>query len=371
VAAVVPLAGGTFLYVDTPGERGADAEERLGVLAELGRLISAQLPEPEPAASDGEAEGVPGLVGRSEPMCRLADVVRRAALSELPVHIFGETGTGKERVARALHALSRRARGPFVAINAASLSDELLESQLFGHVRGSFSGAVQDAPGLVVAAEGGVLFIDEVVDLSPKGQAKLLRFLQDGEYQRLGESRARHANVRVLTAANVTLAERVREGRFREDLMYRLDALTLGVPALRERGEDVLLLARHFLKAAAARDGVPAPSLPADVARALRAHRWPGNVRELENEMARLVAVTRGRTPRREDLGTRVLEAERTAGDGRSFFNVRLAFEREHVEAALRRSQGNRTRAAADLGITRQALYDKMRRLGLPSAPRA
>jgi two-component system NtrC family response regulator len=249
-------------------------------------------------------------------------------------------------------------------VNAASLSDELFNSQLFGHVRGAFSGAVSDAVGLVTKAEGGTLFLDEVADLSPAGQAKLLRFLQDGEYSRVGSTDLRRANVRVLSAANVRLADRVAAGRFREDLLYRLVILPIEVPPLRERGDDVLLLARHFLKAAAEKDRVPAPRLSADVASALRAYAWPGNVRELENEMRRLVVLARGRVLRREDLST-ALKGGASCAAVRGLLDGRLAYERDHVRQALVRNQGHRTRAAAELGITRQALYEKIRRLGL------
>jgi len=364
LALVVPVGQGTYLCVE--GGEHPSPEGALGVLTELGRLLAAHLPlDAETVVV--ETEAIPGLVGRSEPMRALVDRIARAALSESPIHILGETGTGKEHVARALHDLSPRAGRPFIPVNAASLGDELLESQLFGHVRGAFSGAVGDSEGYVAAAEGGTLFLDEVADLSPKGQAKLLRFLQDKQYCRLGETRLRRANVRVLTAANVPLRDRVAAGRFREDLLYRLEVFTVAVPPLRERGDDALLLARHFLKAAAERDRVPVPRLPRDVGKVLLTYRWPGNVRELESEMGRLVLLARGRVARRDDLSPEVAGGARPPA-GHAIGDVRRAFERDHVTAALRRSGGIRTRAAADLGITRQALYDKMRRLGLSAS---
>jgi DNA-binding NtrC family response regulator len=362
-AMVARVNEGTFLYAET-AQGGVRAEEGLGLLAGVARLVAVHLPDDQPPL-EIEAPAIPGLVGRSEPMRALFVDIGRASSSETSVHVFGETGTGKERVARAIHDLSSRSRGPFVALNAASLSEELFESQLFGHVRGAFSGAVQDSLGYVGEAEGGTFFLDEVADLSPVNQAKLLRFLQEREYRRLGEpQRLRKANVRVLTAANVCLEELVRRGRFREDLKFRIDAVTLVAPPLRTRGEDILLLARHFLAHLAARDKVPVPRLSSDAAAALRAYSWPGNVRELVNEMERLVVLIRDRPVRREDLKPHVATPS-PAPTARALCEVRLALERDHVAAALRRHEGSRIRVAAELGITRQALYEMIRRLGL------
>jgi DNA-binding NtrC family response regulator len=305
----------------------------------------------------------PELVGRSPAMQALFGEMARVTDSEVSVHIFGETGTGKEKVAAALHRRSRRGSGPFVAINASSLSDELFEAELFGHVRGAFTGAFAAREGYVARAEGGTLFIDEVAELSLRGQAKLLRFVQEKEYRRVGETETRRANVRVLSAANVDLERRLAAGHFREDLMYRLRPIVLALPPLRERGGDVLLLARHFVRMAAQREGVPAPHLPVDVVRALVAYAWPGNIRELENEMNRLVILAGRAELRREHLSPRVAEP---AADPRSGLrDARQRFEREFVARALWRHGGNRTRTAGELGVTRQALVAKIRRLGL------
>ncbi len=358
---VAPVARGTVLYV----ERAASAGQAgLDLVAGVAKLLSAQLPEPAGAGVETEVPAVAGLVGRSEPMRALFLDVSRAAPSETTVHIFGETGTGKERIARAIHDLSPRSRGPFVAVNAAAFSEELFESQLFGHTRGAFTGAVQDSIGYVGEAEGGTLFLDEIADLSPASQARLLRFLQEREYRRLGEQRLRKANLRVLTAANVLLEDLVVAGRFRKDLRFRIDAVTLVAPPLRERGDDIPLLARHFLERLAARDKVPVPRLSAEATAALRTYAWPGNVRELQNEMERLVVLVRDRPVGREDLRPPVAATSATPSP-RALSQVRLAMERDLVAAALRRHEGSRTRAAADLGITRQALYEKIRRLGL------
>jgi len=323
------------------------------------------------AEGDAQEEGhdaatpcVPGMVGRSEPMRALFANIRKVAASETSVHIFGETGTGKEGAARAIHALSARARAPFVPVNAASLAGELFDSLVFGHVKGSFSGAVNDHPGYVAEAEGGTLFVDEVADLSPTGQARLLRFLQEKAYRRVGDTRDRKANVRVLSATNIALHTAVSSGRFREDLMYRFGSFQLSLPPLRDRGEDILLLARHLLRRVAERDQVAVPGLPAGVAEVLRAYSWPGNVREMENEMNRLIVLSRGRSIQREDLSAAV-RADVGPTRRRALAEARSDFEREHLQEALRRSEGNRTRAALELGITRQALYGKLRRFGI------
>ena len=369
LAVVAPVAKGTVLYLEREARAGQDG---LDVVAGLARLLAAHLPEPAPAGVEIEAPAIAGLVGRSEPMRALFLDVSRAASSETTVHIFGETGTGKERIARAIHDLSPRARGPFVAVNAAAFGEELFESQLFGHVRGAFTGAVSDSIGYVGEAEGGTLFLDEVADLSPASQARLLRFLQEREYRRLGEQRVRKANLRVLTAANVLLEDLVLAGRFRKDLRFRIDAVTLVAPPLRMRGDDILLLARHFLQRLAGRDKVAVPRLSAEAASALRSYSWPGNVRELQNEMERLVVLVRDRAVGREDLRAPVA-AVKVAPGPRALSQARLAVERDVVAAALQRHEGSRTRAAAELGITRQALYEKIRRLGLrnlaPTAP--
>ena len=358
-AAVLPVADGARLYVD--GRRGAPPidDAGLGLLELVARLLArfhgaaAEPPEAPRAA-------FPEIVGRSAAMERLFDEMAKVAGSDLFIHLFGETGTGKERVARALHAHSSRRHRPFVAVNASSISDELFESEMFGHVRGAFTGAVADRRGYVIEADGGTLFIDEVTDLSPKGQSKLLRFLTDREFRRLGESETRRADVRILTAANAALAERVAAGAFREDLMYRLNGLTLGIPALRERGDDVLLLARHFL---AARRGGGRATLPTGVGAILARCAWPGNVRQLENEMGRLDTLAGGGPLRVEHLSPGLVSGP-TASPG-SLAEAVTACEHAVIVQGLTRHGGNRSRTAATLGISRQALLAKMQRYGI------
>jgi DNA-binding NtrC family response regulator len=301
-----------------------------------------------------------GLLGRCPAMERLRRDIAQLAPSELRVHVFGETGTGKEKVARALHDLSPRSRRKLVPVNVAGFTDDLLVAELFGHARGAFTGAVAAREGYVAEAEGGTLFIDEVGDMSPLAQVRLLRFLEGGEYQRLGETVARKADVRVISATNVDLARRVREGRFREDLWFRLNAELITVPPLRERGADVLLLAQHFLRGQAAGRGEVPPTLSREVEAALVGHSWPGNVRQLENEMQRLGVRAAGREVAVEDLSPAL-----QAPTGRRAGTLHAALRRretELVQDALERHGGILARAAAELGITRQALWAKIRR---------
>jgi DNA-binding NtrC family response regulator len=362
-AAIAPTAGGHALYVDVRPGDGVLGPEALGLLLRLARIMVRHADGDPVRPEMRSVAAFPEIVGRSVPMEALFEQMRRVARSEASVHIFGATGTGKERVASSLHRHSPRSAGPFVAVNASSLSDDLFESEMFGHVKGAFTGAVGDRKGHVMAAEGGTLFIDEVADLTPRAQAKLLRFLQDGEYRRVGEAEARVSNVRVLTAANVRLAERASAGLFRQDLMYRLVALTIELPTLRERGQDVALLARHFLRSEAAREGRPAPALPGEVARALVAYGWPGNVRELQNEMRRLVVLAGPGPIRVEHLSPRV--AGRASPPSRMLSDARTAVERDLIAQTLPMYDGNRSRAACALGISRQALVTKIRQLGL------
>jgi DNA-binding NtrC family response regulator len=305
----------------------------------------------------------PGIVGESPAMRELFAGMAKVATSDVPVHLFGETGTGKERVARAIHVASPRATRPFVALNASSVSDELFESEMFGHAKGAFTGATSAQEGQVAVAEGGTLFIDEVAELTPRAQARLLRFVQEREYRRVGETVMRRADVRVLTAANVRLEDQVARGLFRMDLLYRLNLMTLALPPLRDRADDVLLLARTFLRQAAVERHLPVLGLSRDLAAALTAFAWPGNVRQLQNEMVRLVTLTGG-----GPLEPRMLSPDVRRGTRRAVTLLRQArseFEREYLRDALARHGGNRTRTAAALGLSRQGLSLKLNRLGL------
>jgi DNA-binding NtrC family response regulator/tetratricopeptide (TPR) repeat protein len=361
-AMLTPLTSAGVLYVDVREESLPLPERASAFLLHLGRMIDSFRIEAPPDTEEETSLGFPGLVGRSAAMQELFREMRLVAPLDVAVHVFGETGTGKEKVAHALHRLSRRREGPWVAVNAASLNDELFESEMFGHVKGAFTGALSDRRGYVPEAEGGTLFLDEITDLSSRAQAKLLRFVQEREYRRLGETHLVHSDVRIVTASNVSLEERVAAGLFRSDLMYRLSQATLTVPPLRERGEDILLLGRHFVRELARRSGMPAPALGQEAARALLRHTWPGNVRELESEMVR--ALCRAGTG---PLGGEHLSAAvaRPQVPRAPLKQSLLACERAEITRALSRHQGNRTRAAWDLGLSRQALLAKINRLGI------
>jgi DNA-binding NtrC family response regulator/tetratricopeptide (TPR) repeat protein len=360
-AVLTPLETGGALYVDV--RRGASVSESKALVAlhQLARLLEAHRAKPVPVPV--QEPGLPGTIGESPVMLDVFRWVRRVAGWHVPVHIFGETGTGKELIARALHQHSPRAHGPFVVVNASSLSEDLFESQMFGHVRGSFTGAVANSDGLVAHADKGTLFVDEVADLSPRVQAKLLRFVQEGEYGRVGEPAARKADVRIVTATNVDLRARVAEGAFREDLMYRLFDWTITLPPLRERGDDVLHLAHHFIQDFALEHGRSVPLLSKEAARLIRQCPWPGNVRQLRAEVRRMVVRAEGQLLRREHLSPELRAAAGSTCGGLD--GARLAFERDHIAHVLEHFSGNRARAAAALGISRQGLHGKMRRVGL------
>ncbi|PZQ03227.1 MAG: sigma-54-dependent Fis family transcriptional regulator [Variovorax paradoxus] len=357
---------GAFDHLAKPIKRQDVAD----VLARALRSAGA-VPALPAAAPDGE-EGE--LIGPSEAMREVHKRIGLAAASAAPVLVLGETGSGKEMVARALHRHSDRAGGPFVAINCAAIPKELLESELFGHVRGAFTGATSDRPGCFRAADGGVLLLDEIGDMAAGVQAKILRVLQEGEVTPLGGHRTHKVDVRVVAATHRDLAQAVREGSFREDLFYRLDVLTVRLPPLRERLADIIPLAEHFLRRAAARQEGGAPkALSASAAQALVRQPWPGNVRELRNLMERCQALVRHRVLDAADLGldgATPAAAENGAGLPADWLQASLPeavqrLERGLIAHALARSQGNRAEAARVLGIHRQLLYRKMAQYGL------
>jgi len=314
------------------------------------------------------ATAIPELVGPSSAMAEVRRAVARAAAAPFSVLISGETGSGKELVARALHHLSPRRERPFCDLNCAALPDELLESELFGHMRGAFTGAVADRAGLVEEADGGTLFLDEVADLSPRAQAKLLRVLQQQEVRRVGATFNRKVDVRVVAAANRDMCIEAAEGRFRQDLLYRLDVVRIRVPPLRERPEDIPVLAQHFWEVAAARVGTRA-ALTHGVLTVLSRYHWPGNVRELQNALAGLAVAAPARGQVKPSLlpsvitGAAVIPAARLA-------EAREQFERRFIEVALARAGGRRARAARELGLSRQGLLKMMARLGLDAPGR-
>ncbi|MDP6520336.1 MAG: sigma 54-interacting transcriptional regulator [Planctomycetota bacterium] len=314
------------------------------------------------------------LVGASDGMREVFRQLDRIIESDLPVLIEGESGTGKELIARAIHFNGERKERPFVTENCAALPDNLLESELFGHTRGAFTGAYRAKKGLVEQASGGTLFLDEVGDMSPEMQKKILRFLQEGEFRPVGSSDKKTVDVRVLTASHKQLEELVAAGGFREDLYYRIKVLALSLPPLRERRDDIPLLAEHLLARAAREAAKPVPTLPHEVMAAIVAYDWPGNVRELENEMRRLVALAEEAVSLK-DLTAAVREGRpMAAGDAGAGAGLTATgdikgavadLERRSIEAALAHAAGNKSQAARDLGISRFALQRKLDKYGL------
>jgi len=314
-----------------------------------------------------------GIVGQSAAVRALSARLDLLARSHATVLIRGETGTGKELVARALHRLSPRATRAFLPHNFASIPDTLVESELFGHARGAFTGAHADRAGLFEQAQGGTLFLDEIGDASPGVQSRLLRVIQEGEIRRLGDARSRRVDVRVVAATHRNLAEAVRAGRFREDLYYRLHVLDIDVPPLRERSADLPSLAAHLLRRIRTRDGLEVRGMTRGALRRLAAHPWPGNVRELESVLTRAThAAGAGGVLTTSDLGVLGPAASARGAPPEALRERTRAFEADAIDRALRRHGGNRTRAARELGITRQGLWKKLRRLraeGHPHAP--
>ncbi|HSB72619.1 MAG TPA: sigma-54 dependent transcriptional regulator [Candidatus Methylomirabilis sp.] len=361
-SAVEAMRLGAFDYVTKPFEpsellhRVRNALERHRLLREV-RHLRQQI---------REHHGFGTIVGTSLAIQRLAGMVTRVAAADTTVLIEGESGTGKELVARAIHAESPRASHPCVAINCAALPETLLESELFGHVKGAFTGAATAKKGLFEEANQGTLFLDEIGDAPPQIQVKLLRVLQEREIRRVGSTSPIRIDVRLLAATNRRLEELVREGRFREDLYYRLNVVALRLPPLRERREDIPLLAAHFLTRAAKRHGRPVPTLSPEAMALLLEHRWPGNIRELENAIERAVLLAETDTLFPGDLpgslgGSRGGESGEAAVKPRRLEEV----EREHILRTLDAYAWNQARAADALGIGRNTLWRKLKDFGV------
>jgi transcriptional regulator with PAS, ATPase and Fis domain len=321
----------------------------------------------------GQGDGTLRMVGESPSMKRLHALIRRVGATTSTVLIRGESGTGKELCAQAIHAASARAEGPFVAINCATLSDTLLESELFGHEKGAFTGAVARKIGKVELAHGGTLFLDEIGELPLALQARLLRVLQEREIDRVGGTRPIVVDVRIVAATNRDLEGAMRAGRFREDLFYRLDVVTLSTPPLRERREDILLLARHFTRVCGERVGRRVVGLSDEVRAALLAYDWPGNVRQLGNVIERALVLGSDELIQLEDLPDEVLAARTPPpmGDAKSeaesFHDVILATKRRLIVEAYERAGDDHQRAAAQLGVHANSLHRLIRTLGLKS----
>ncbi|MDO9708654.1 nitrogen regulation protein NR(I) [Paracraurococcus lichenis] len=395
---VVMSAQSTFMTALKAAQRGAfeylpkpfDLKELLAVVE---RALAA--PAAPPAEEEGEEAGerLP-LVGRSPAMQEIYRTVARLTTTDLTVMITGESGTGKELVARALHDYGRRRGGPFVAINMAAIPRELIESELFGHERGAFTGALNRGIGRFEQAAGGTLFLDEIGDMPPEAQTRLLRVLQEGEFTTVGGRNPIKANVRIVAATHRDLRQSIRQGLFREDLFYRLNVVPIRLPPLRERLEDIPLLARHFLDRARTA-GLPQKQLSGEAVERLKGHSWPGNARELENLMRRLAALYPQETIDAEAVSAELSEAEPPAEAGargpetleqaverhlkafvsaqkdglpvRDLYDRVLAeVERPLLRLVLGATRGNQIKAAAMLGLNRNTLRKKIRELDLP-----
>ncbi len=311
--------------------------------------------------------GIEGIVGQDPKMQRVLDVVRQIAPTSASVLILGPSGTGKELVARAIHNYSPRRSKPFVAINCGGMAEGTIESELFGHTKGSFTGAVGDREGKFEFAEGGTLFLDEVGEMPLSTQVKLLRVLEERAVARLGANRMRPIDVRVLAATNADLPQKVKDGTFREDLFYRLKVVTIDMPALRERRSDIKLLVEHFRKHFAKVHGKDVDAIDRDALVALVNYEWPGNVRELKNAIESMVVRARGNILTRNDLPPEVWAPLPADQDGWQFLAGRSQeeVERNHLRVTLEMTEGNRQKAARILDLSERTLYRKIKQYGL------
>jgi len=364
--AIEAMKAGAYDYVSKPFKPEEvvlvlrKAEERLRLSRENRRLRS--------ELADGFR--IENFIGSSPALQEMLRQVRKVAPTKTTVLLTGESGTGKELVARALHELSPRAAMPFVAVNCGAIPAELLESELFGHVRGAFTDASRDKKGLAAEADGGTLFLDEIGELPLQLQVKILRFLEDEQVRRVGDTRSERVDVRVVAATARDLARAVKEGQFREDLFYRLNVVNVRLPALRERPDDVPALVDHFLaKYRRLRPEAPLEGVSPQALEVLRSHRWPGNVRELEHAVERAVVLADGPMVQEDDLPDEVRAAPApVALDPGRDLSVKRAFrslEEQFIRAALDRTGGNRTRAAELLDLSYRALLYKIKEYGI------
>jgi two-component system response regulator PilR (NtrC family) len=365
-SAVRALKLGAFDFVSKPLDLGV-LRKLVGSAIRLGTTI-----DEETAAT---LKG-PRLLGSSAVMEQLREMISRVARSQAPVHICGESGTGKELVARMIHESGARRGGPFVAVNCGAIPTELMESELFGHKRGSFTGAVADKKGLVQSAEGGTLFLDEVADLPLHMQVKLLRVVQEKTVRPVGEAREETVDVRILSATHRNLADLVAQGLFREDLFYRINVIELRVPALRERGGDIREIAEAILERLARRASGPAPEISEDAVRLLEGYPFPGNVRELENVLERALTLSaagiitpehiRLRTTTRPAGGEAPVPVAAAAAAGSAALGSQLeSIERDAIVKALEKTRYNKTAAAKLLGMSFRALRYRIKKLGI------
>jgi DNA-binding NtrC family response regulator len=327
---------------------------------ELGRALrrSQNLERENSVLRGGERPSI-DVIAQSPAMRAVVEIVERVGPSDANVLIRGENGTGKGVVARALHAVSRRAARPMISVNAGGLSESLFESELFGHVRGAFTDAKTDRVGRFELADGGTLFLDEIANVAPSQQSKLLRVVESGELERVGSSHTRRVDVRLISATNAPLEDEVQAGLFRQDLLFRLNTVEIRLPPLRERREDIPLLAAHFLRQSVTQYRKPIAGFDQPAIKALLDHAWPGNVRELEHSIERAVLMCSGTTIARSDLGLNAVAEQRL--EDMSIEDVEALL----IRKALVRYEGNISKAAEALGLSRSAMYRRIQRYGL------
>jgi DNA-binding NtrC family response regulator len=360
-SAITAMREGAFHYLPKPF-RNEEVVHVVKQALEKRRLVAENRVLKAKLGVDGLGE----IVGRSGAMERVFETVRQAAAARSTVLVVGESGTGKELIAKALHRLSPRAAGPFITVHSGALPSDLLESNLFGHMRGSFTGAVSDKKGLFKAADNGTIFFDEIGTVPVETQAKLLRVLQEREFLPVGAVEPIRSDVRVIAATNADLARMVSEGRFREDLYYRLCVITVALPPLRDRKEDIPLLVEALVARAAAENGKPVPSVTPAAMKALLDHDWPGNVRELENVLERALVLGHGiiDLDQLPDAVRRSPRAAMLPAEGLSFKHAVAAYEKSLLSAALQRAGGVQKRAAELLGLKPTTLNEMLKRHG-------
>ena len=371
--AVIVVSGeGTVENAIKAGQRGAfdfvekpirDPEALLGTIGQAVGVTRLRR-RPAPGVTGAAGQGALGIIGESPAIERMREQIRRIAPSSGRVLVTGENGAGKELVAIALHALSKRVTGPFVKLNCAAIPKDLLESELFGHERGAFTGAVQAKKGRLEMADGGTLFLDEIGDLALEAQAKLLRAIETGELERVGGTRTARVDARLIAATNRDLSEAVKAGDFREDLYFRLNVLPIAVPPLRERRTDIARLAAHFLAQFAAAEAKPCPRLSDDARQLLEDYHWPGNVRELRNLSERAIVLVDGEIIEAADL-LPWLESQPDDSEDAGLKGKVARSEIDGIRHALETADWNVTQAAAGLGIDRTNLHRKMRKYGI------
>ncbi len=374
--AVQAMRLGAFDYVDQPGSE----EDLTAIVQSALDFRRLRLEGAGGVPTPSKAEASDRIIGQSPPMQEIFRLIDKVARTDSTVLVLGDSGTGKELVARAIHYQSDRSTGPLVPVNCGAIPTELLESELFGHEKGAFTGAVKSRLGRFELAEGGTIFLDEIGDMSPMLQVKLLRVLQDHQFERVGGTKTITADIRVIAATNQDLKKKVEEISFREDLYYRLNVIPIRIPPLRERKEDIPLLAQFFLERLERTKGLGVVNIDPRVMEMLVNYSWPGNVRELENLMERMVILAEGDTIRPEEAPQKLTRPAAGAPDlaplGLQFseegidFNAAVdAFERQLIDEALRRTGGVKNRAAALLRLNRTTLVEKIKKKGLAPAP--